>query len=80
MTLSDETPLSLIDAAKLFANHPSPPSVYRWAQKGVKGVKLEARNIGGRKYTSREAVERFLTALNQSPAERASGLLKAEGC
>jgi hypothetical protein len=80
MTISNETPLSLIDATKLFANNPSPPSVYRWAQKGVMGVKLESRHIGGRKYTSREAVDRFLTALNQTPAERASVALDTEGC
>lgn len=32
---------------------------YRWIQRGVRGVKLEALRVGGTMYTSVEALERF---------------------
>ena len=34
-------------------------SVHRWANKGVAGVKLATLYIAGRRYTSKEAIERF---------------------
>lgn len=41
--------------------HPS--TVWRWASKGTKGVRLEALRLGGRWLTSAEALERFGVAL-----------------
>ena len=38
-------------------------TLWRWKTKGVRGVRLEAALIGGRWYTSSEAVDRFLGAL-----------------
>ena len=37
--------------------HPS--TVYRWIQRGVRGVRLEVIRIGGTTYTSVEALQRF---------------------
>ena len=34
-------------------------AVYRWAQRGVRGVRLEVVRVGGTTYTSREALQRF---------------------
>ena len=34
-------------------------AVYRWVQRGVRGVRLESIRIGGTTYTSREALQRF---------------------
>ena len=34
-------------------------AVYRWIQRGVRGVRLEAVRIGGTTYTSLEALQRF---------------------
>ena len=34
-------------------------AVYRWVQRGLDGVKLEVIRIGGRRYTSVEALQRF---------------------
>jgi hypothetical protein len=34
-------------------------AVYRWAQRGVGGLRLEAVRVGGTTYTSREALQRF---------------------
>jgi hypothetical protein len=39
-------------------------AVARWARTGVNGVVLESIVVGGRVMTSREAVARFLEALN----------------
>jgi hypothetical protein len=47
---------------------PSRMSIYTWIHKGIKGVKLEAAKIGGKIYTSVEALERFANRDNESPA------------
>ena len=38
-------------------------AVYRWIQRGVRGVQLEAIRIGGTTYTSAEALQRFADQL-----------------
>jgi hypothetical protein len=48
-------------------------TAWRWATVGVRGHKIEVVRIGGSKYTSREALGRFLKAINspdQKPAMR----------
>jgi len=42
-------------------------TVFRWIQRGVRGVRLEAVRIGGSMYTSREALQRFVDRLTASP-------------
>ncbi len=44
--------------------------VYRWAQRGIRGVRLEVLQCGGTKATSREALARFFQRLEQSPQQR----------
>ncbi len=39
-------------------------AVYRWVQRGVRGVRLEAIRIGGTTYTSVEALQRFAERQN----------------
>ena len=44
-------------------------TLWRWARRGLKGVRLESRKLGGRYVTSIEAVDRFaarLAELNNS--------------
>lgn len=55
------------DAAKLFPTRPSRNTLRRWRTKGVRGVCLETCFIGGIRCTSKEAVARFLQALNAEP-------------
>ncbi len=38
------------------------PTTWRWAQRGVRGVKIETFAIGGRRYTTAEAFARFVEA------------------
>lgn len=76
-------------------NPAAPPhnsTLWRWALGGVRGVKLETVRIGGRTFTSREALLRFMAALNAPPgapappapptarARRAAEKLRAMGC
>lgn len=43
-------------------------TVYRWMTKGVRGRKLESLLIGGVRYTTLEALARFLKLTPQKPA------------
>jgi hypothetical protein len=46
---------------------PAANNLYRWIRKGARGAKLEAMAIGGRLYTSRQAVDAFLEAGSHLP-------------
>lgn len=50
------------------ANRPHVSTCWRWWRHGIRGVKLETVVIGGRRYTSREALQRFFQELNQPQA------------
>jgi hypothetical protein len=67
-TIKIEDPITLADVPDLLpAIGGKKVSVYtvgRWASIGVRGVRLEVHRIGGRVLTSRQAVERFLAAIN----------------
>ncbi|MDB5390750.1 MAG: hypothetical protein JWM11_6396 [Planctomycetaceae bacterium] len=54
-----------LDTVKIIGN-PSRPTRYRWALQGVgdPAVVLESLTIGGRKWTSVQAVQRFYAAQN----------------
>lgn len=45
----------------------TPALLNRWATRGVRGVVLESKMIGGRRYVWRAAVQAFLSALNALP-------------
>jgi hypothetical protein len=63
---NNPTPVLLTQASNLVASHPSIETIRRWAAQGVRGVRLESWLIGGRRYTSREAIARFLDQLQHS--------------
>lgn len=53
------------EAAKEFPGRaPSLQTLHRWRLKGVRGVRLETAIVGGLRYTSREAIARFIAAQN----------------
>jgi hypothetical protein len=54
----------LSKAGRLLSTNPSAATMWRWAIRGVDGVKLETFKIGGRRYTTPESVEKFLSRLN----------------
>ena len=65
--LQHEQPLTLSAAAREVPNRTSGRGVsvstpWRWALRGIRGVRLETIFIGGIRYTSREALQRFFAA------------------
>jgi hypothetical protein len=65
------TLILLSKAGRLLPTNPSPATLHRWAFKGINGVKLETYKIGGRRYTTAEALERFVFRLSESRASDA---------
>lgn len=59
---SSEHLLTFAEAAKALPHPVHISCLHRWRQRGVRGVRLETCMIGGRRYTSREALERFSAA------------------
>lgn len=78
--LASESLITLSDAARLRpasrGGRPTHAStIYRWATRGIRGVRLEVIRLGGVTYTSREALQRFadrLTSESASPPSAAS--------
>jgi hypothetical protein len=64
--LRDDTPLSLLDAAALLGTFtgkkPHVSTLWRWCLKGCKGVVLESICIGGKRFVTAAAIERFIEA------------------
>jgi len=58
--LLDETRVSMTGLARLV--EVTIPTIWRWRQKGVRGVRLETFMVGGRRYTTHEAYRRFVAA------------------
>ena len=54
----------LSKAGRLLSTNPSTATMWRWAHRGVDGVKLETFKIGGRRYTTAEALDVFVARLN----------------
>lgn len=55
------------------ANVPGRPhasTLVRWASRGVAGVRLETVKIGGRRYTSAEAIDRFISRTSGRVSQR----------
>lgn len=64
-TIARETFRSIGEQAQRLPGHPAVSTIWRWAETGIRGVKLEVTRVGWRKYVSDEAIERFLTAINE---------------
>jgi len=64
--IHQETLISLGTASQLLPHHPSPATLWRWYTRGVNGVRLETAKIGKRRYTSREALQRFVTETTEA--------------
>lgn len=51
----------------------APGTVWRWCMRGCRGRRLEVVRRGGRLATTREAVQRFLEAVQGPPGGQAPG-------
>ncbi len=68
-----EEPLALCEATRLLPFRPSRTTLNDWRVKGRRSAEgklvfLETLLVGGRRYTTREAVQRFIDELNGEPA------------
>jgi hypothetical protein len=72
--IESEKLVSFSDARKLIpgGRRVDLSQIYRWAQRGLRGLKLEWAQIGGRRYTSREALGRFFARLTQAAGGEAT--------
>ena len=65
--LQNEKVLTFSEATRALppvnGKRPHSSTIWRWARKGVQGVRLETRRLGGKFVTSVEALERFAKAL-----------------
>lgn len=89
MTMLDEQRLSLTQAARRLGVNPS--TTWRWALNGVRGVNLETISVGAKRFTTEEAVERFVAATTavaahgpmpsvaRTPRQREHAIDRAEG-
>lgn len=57
--INSETILSIADAARRLPGRPHLSTVWRWITTGTRYGKLESIVIGGQRYTSAEAIQRF---------------------
>ncbi len=60
-------------------------TAWRWTLRGIKGHRLESFSLGGRKFTTREAFERFVARTNgervidgETPRQRERAVERAE--
>lgn len=65
--LHDEQIVTFSEAAKALpkvnGRRPHASTIWRWARKGISGIRLETLRLGGRFVTSLEALERFSITL-----------------
>jgi Protein of unknown function (DUF1580) len=70
--IANEHLCRLVDAPMEIPSKPHISTVVRWTRQGVKGVRLETVVIGGRRFTSLEAIQRFIQARNVCDVHEAS--------
>ena len=59
--IADEKLMPLVDAVQAATGRrPHLSTVWRWCTRGARGIRLECRVLGGRRYTSPDAVARWM--------------------
>lgn len=80
---TSEQLLTFTEACKVLprrrrGKRPSLQTLYRWASKGCRGIKLEFVCIGGTRCTSREALQRFFDRLTEQAQASTAAAAPAE--
>lgn len=70
LRILDEDLMTLSEACSCFPIRCSRAAVERWIRKGARGVILETALFCGRRYTSRQAIDRFIRSQLHIEAER----------
>jgi Protein of unknown function (DUF1580) len=83
--ITTEKLVRLADASKIFPDRPAITTLWRWRTKGARGRRLESVVIGGKVYTSVEAIARFAEQQGgidapsiRSPAKREKEIARAD--
>lgn len=63
--LTREKPITFNEASSLLPDgrRPNLSTWWRWSGPGIKGVQLETVYVGGRRYTTAEALQRFVAGV-----------------
>jgi len=61
--------LTLAQAARLLPTRPAPSTLWRWARKGVRGVHLEYRRLGGKIVVTEQGIRHFMDELTKRDNE-----------
>ena len=72
--------ISMAKAAQLIPGRPNASTVWRWANQGVRGVKLRSVRSGNKILTTPQWVEEFNDKCNQEATDRAETELINDGC
>lgn len=72
-----ESLLSMSQAARSLPHRPNTSTLWRWHASGVRGIRLETVLVGGQRFTSREALQRFV---EQSTAAAEGSLIPSRTC
>jgi hypothetical protein len=67
--LMREETIDLAAAARELPGKPHPATIWRWYRHGLRGQRLETVVVGGRRFTSREALARFVEAITRARTE-----------
>lgn len=62
----NESILTFSQAARSLPGTTHISTIHRWRLRGIRGVKLESCLIGGNRYTSKEALHRFVNATTKA--------------
>jgi hypothetical protein len=63
---STEKLIPFQSASTHIPNRPHISTLHRWRLKGVRGVRLESILCGNNRFTSTEAIQRFIARLNEA--------------
>jgi hypothetical protein len=64
LEIEHEKLMTFSQAAKRLPNRPHLSTLARWVSKGVRGRKLRATILGGRRFISEDSLNQFLSSLN----------------
>lgn len=71
INFAEEEPIPITRAPSHIPGRPALSTVWRWLLVGVRRRMLESGMIGGRRYTSQQAIQRFLAASEPTPPHAA---------
>ena len=72
-----EVAIPISEAPKHVPGRPHAATIWRWHQRGIRGVRLETFVCGGKRFTTAESIRRFIHASTEArdgaPVDRAPG-------